>query len=472
MSINKNLFDALPIGFFNCLASGSSNRIYSDCLLLIYHEYDREITYRIARSRIRDALAIYLLENHIDYLDDEMTTDRNYNQLANSVIRKFCSKEVGWLEEDTDDATYEKHIMMTEQGVFLAEFLQKMMKPEWEEFSSYIFNIYNILQNPDQWEPDIYVNALRSVYRNAKQLSGALKRLATFIKKIIERMVREESLESLTENVLEYCEGDFIREYARLTKQQNIHMYRSFIRSKLEAMQNRQELFEGLVAGCAKEEELEHIEAENKVLDMIQTILQFFSVDYDQIMRDIKHKITVYLQLAIGRARFIRNRSRDIRGNVEQTIRILTEEMDNLGWKDELPEEMNPLFDLESNEFLDLESIRYPRKNQRIAKASQVEVEEMTEEDIERARLAHEREAENPYSKEKMKSYVEHVMGNRTEVSSDDLPLESKNELLSALSAVAYGRENGFEIRVEDGYMEMQQMLIRRFTIEKEEKNE
>ena len=58
-------------------------------------------------------------------------------------------------------------------------------------------------------------------------------------------------------------------------------MYRSFIRSKLEAMQNRQELFEGLVAGCAKEEELEHIEAENKVLDMIQTILQFFSVDYD-----------------------------------------------------------------------------------------------------------------------------------------------------------------------------------------------
>lgn len=43
---------------------------------------------------------------------------------------------------------------------------------------------------------------------------------------------------------------------------------------------------------------------------------------------------------------------------------------------------------------------------------------------------------------------------------------------MSALSAVAYGRENGFEIRVEDGYMEMQQMLIRRFTIEKEEKNE
>ncbi|MFQ9208748.1 MAG: hypothetical protein ACLR3S_06050 [Clostridium fessum] len=30
-------------------------------------------------------------------MDDEMTTDRNYNQLANSVIRKFCSKRSdGW----------------------------------------------------------------------------------------------------------------------------------------------------------------------------------------------------------------------------------------------------------------------------------------------------------------------------------------------------------------------------------------
>ena len=59
----KNLFDAIPSGFFNCLSSGSNNRIYADCLLVIYEQYEREITYRIARNRIRDALAAYLLEN-------------------------------------------------------------------------------------------------------------------------------------------------------------------------------------------------------------------------------------------------------------------------------------------------------------------------------------------------------------------------------------------------------------------------
>ena len=311
----ERLFDVIPSGFFNCLSSGSNNGIYSDCLQIIYEQYDREISYRIARSNIRDALASYLLENHVEFLDGEEDSGsrKNYNDLANGIIRKFSSKEIGWLEEENDDATYEKHIIMTEQGILLAEFLQQLRRPEREEYSSYIYNIYNVLHNEEQWSQDPYVEGLKNIYRNAKLLSKALKRLSTFIKKIIERMVREESLESLTENVIEYCEGNFIREYARLTKQQNIHMYRSFIRSKLESMQSDRVLFELLVIGCAVEEDLEEEAAKEQVLDMIQRTRGFLSEDYDHIMKEIKHKINVYLQIAVGRARFLRNRESDVR---------------------------------------------------------------------------------------------------------------------------------------------------------------
>lgn len=133
-------------GSFSTACRRSTNRVYAARLLLIYHEYDREITYRIPRSQVRDALAVYLMEHQVEKLEDEPEENTNYNEMANAVIRRFCSREVGWLEEDIDDATYEKHIMMTEQGVVLAEFLQQLMKPEREEFSSYIFNVYNILK--------------------------------------------------------------------------------------------------------------------------------------------------------------------------------------------------------------------------------------------------------------------------------------------------------------------------------------
>lgn len=80
-----NLFDIIPSGFFNCLSSGSNNRIYADCLLVIYEQYDREITYRISRGRIRDALSAYLLENHINFLELD-------SEQAGEKLQRYCQQ--------------------------------------------------------------------------------------------------------------------------------------------------------------------------------------------------------------------------------------------------------------------------------------------------------------------------------------------------------------------------------------------
>lgn len=465
----QNLFDVIPAGFFNYLASNSNHRIYADCLQVIYDEYDREISYRIPRSRIRDALAIYLMENHVQLEDEKFLENKNYNEMANTVIRKLSAQDVGWLEEEADDMTYEKHIVMTEAGIRLAEFLAELKKPEKEEFSSYIYTIYNTLQNEEMWKNDPYIDVLIQVNRNARMLSKALKRLATFIRKIIERMVNEGTFESLTENIIEYCEGSFIKEYTRLTKQQNIHVYRGIIRKQLDRLQSEPEIFELLVIGCVVEEEISEQEAEEKVITLIQSTKRFLTDDYDRIMKDIKHKINIYLHVAVGRMRFIYNRGIDIRGSVENTIQYIIEEMQDIGMKDDMPQDMNGLFLLDRNEFIDMSSLRYPRKQQQIRKTTVTDLEEMTEEQIEEARQAQRREAYNPYSREKMKAYVEQLMGEQTSIDSAHIPIRSKNDILASLSAVAYSGENGYVVEVEEGYMETEQMLLRNFTIRKEE---
>lgn len=463
------VFKMVPPGFFNNLASGSNQRIYADCIQLIYKEYEREISYRIPRNRIRDSLAIYFLEHHVELSNEDYSGDKTSNDMVAAVLRKFLSRETGWLDEEIDDATYEKQIVMTENGIALAEFLNQLEKPEKEEFSSYIYNIYNTLNNPEQWRDNPYVNGIKNINKNARQLSKALKKLSTFIRTIIEKMVQEKTLESLTENILEYCEGNFIREYSRLTKQQNIHIYRMFIRSKLEGMITDESVFESIVEDCVREEGLEYGEAQDAVLDMIQATKRFLVEDYDQIMRDIKHKINVYLQIAVGRARFIRNREHDIRGNVERTMRYIMEELTDLSMKDNLPEEMNALFTMDRHEFLDEGSIRYPRKNQTIKEPVMAEIEEMTEEALQAAKEAQQREAYNPYSSDLMKLYLEKKMGDSRSIVSEELPLNSKNDMLANLSSIAYAKDNGFDIEVLDGYYEANDMILRRFKITREE---
>ena len=463
------VFNVIPAGFFNNLASGSNQRIYADCMQLIYKEYEREISYRIPRNRIRDTLAIYFLEHHVELSEEEYTGDKTANDMAAAVIRKFISKEIGWLYEEIDDTTYEKQIVMTENGIALAEFLNQLEKPEQEEFSSYIYNIYNTLNNPDQWKENPYVNGIKNINKNARDLSKALKKLSTFIRKIIEKMVQEQSLESLTENILEYCDGNFIREYSRLTKQQNIHIYRIFIKTKLDGMIADEPVFERMVQDCMEEENLDHMKAENLVLDMIQATKRFLDEDYDQIMHDIKHKINIYLQIAIGRARFLRNRENDVRGNVERTMRYLMEEMTELSMKDTLPEEMEDLFQLNSHEFLDERSVRFPRQMQSIKEPVVTEIEEMTEEAIQAAMEAQRKEAYNPYARDMMKRYLEKQMGDAGEIQSEELPLNRKEDILANISAITYAKENGFRVEVQGGFYEANNMRLRRFKITKED---
>ena len=460
-----NLFDRIPKGFFNYLASGAQNRIYSSCLLVIYKEYERQISFRLPRARLRDALAIFLMENHIEMREEDMPDPKNFSDVASAILRRFCDESVGWLEEETDDATYEKQIMLTERGVMLAEFLQSLMTPEKEEYASFLIVIHDLFRNADVWREHPYVNGLKAVYRQARLLSGSLKKLATYIRKIIERMVREQTLESLTENIIEYLEGSFIREYARLTSETNIHMYRGNIREALMRLRDDAALFDRIVRECMMEESLSRREAEDKVLDMIQMTGRFLYDDYDRIMQDIKGKINLYLQIAVGRARFLRHREPDLRGHVEETIRYLARGMTEMELRDTLPEDMQELFPLRTMRYLDENSLRYPRVSRSVRGVTESEYVEISEEEMEKQKREQIREADNPYSRDRARAWLSHAMRSRRTIASDDLPLSSRNDLLMALSAVAYSEENGYEVEKQDGYFETESLLLHRFVI-------
>ena len=464
---DRRIFQILPSGFFNLLAGGSNQEIYSECLLLIYEQFEREISYRVDRKQIRDVLASYLYDQNIS-LDLEDEEQKNYSDLANAIIRKMSSKNIGWLEEETDDATLEKAVYMTENGLALAEFLLSVQMPEKEEYSAYIIHIYNTLMNLDQWKEHPYINGLKSISAQAKALSKSLKKLSTYIRKIIERMIVEETFETLTDNLIEYFDGNFVKEYARLTKQQNVYRYRGIIHGKLEQIKENTVLMESMIEECSKEEEISLEDAREQMDELFASTNRFLFDDYEKIMKDIKHKINVYLQVGIGRARFLRNREIDEKNYVERTIKILAQELSDLSNRDLLPQELMPLFAFDRNEFIDFASIRYPGKEKAIVKVTTQEVEELTDDAREMARRQQEKEAFNPSSKELMKRFIENCMNGKGKISAEELPIRKKEDLMAVLSAVAYAKDNGYSIEVQDGYLEANGLLLHRFLIENE----
>lgn len=467
-----NVFNVIPNNFFNPLSSGSNYKMNAILLQFIYQQYDNEISYRIKRSMLRDELAYFISNNSDFFIFDSETTSKNYQEMATDYLRKFAGKDVGWLEEESDDSTFEKYIVITEQGIMLADLLTRLERPEREELSSYMYNIHNTLINEKQWNGDPYVGALKNVYKNAKALSKSLKKMSTYIRKTIEKLMKEISYESLTENIITYCDGDFIKEYARLTKpQNNIHIYRGQIITLLEKLQNNEEIYELIVIGCVNEEDVEQRKAEEKIEFMFDAIKKFLKDDYLKIIADIKHKLNLYITMALGRLRYLKNHEVDMRGNVEKTLKYMLDIVEDSRIREELSEEMVELIRIHHNKYIDVRSIRMPQNRRGVRKKSVAEIEVLTEEDLKNFKAIYEKEAKNPYSKEITKQYLKSLMGNHRELTSNKIMLNSKEDLLMTLSATAYAEENGYKLEVGDTYFEVGNMILKSFRIT-EESNE
>lgn len=459
-----NVFDSIPDEFFNCLASSSNHRVYAGCLELIYSQYDKEISYRLERSFLRDVLAAFLLENHLDFAEEEITVVSG-NDEANFVLRKFIS--AGWLEEEQDDTTFEKYIVMTDPGIALAEFLQKLKKPATPEFSSYILNIYNRFNSKEyENKQELYNFILKPTFSDAKSLSSSLKKLSTSIKKIIEKMNHEGSLESLTENIISYCDGDFIKEYSRLVHQQNIHIYRNFITRKLDELK-QQGNFTLLCAELLAEEkahknQISNMEAEERIYEMIDSTKKFLHDDYNKIMDDIKLKINTYIHIAIARERMLRNKGLDIRGIVEQTLRVLISSED-ISEK----EKIENLFNVQKFEYVDQSSVMFPHKSQQILHNTETDYFELTKEEIEKQRAVLERESHNPYSKDEMKKYMDDLFLQNEIIDNKTFNYSTKEDVLKSLAAVSYAKENGYSIETDGTYIKNEKFVTKHWRARK-----
>lgn len=462
-----NVFDSIPDGFFNLLASSANHRAYADCLELIFSQYDKEISYRLERSYLRDVLAAFLLENHLDLSDEEHSMSSG-NDEANFVLRKFIS--VGWLEEEQDDTTFEKYIVMTDNGIELAKFLQRLKRPATPEFSSYILNIYNRFNSKEyENKQELYNFILKPTFSDAKSLSSDLKKLSTSIKKIIEKMNHEGTLESLTENIISYCDGDFIKEYSRLVHQQNIHIYRNFITRKLDELK-QQDNFTLLCTELLSEEkshrnQISNMEAEERIYEMIDSTKKFLHDDYNKIMDDIKQKINTYIHIAIARERMLRNKGLDIRGVVEQTLRVLISSeltSENI--------ETGALFNLHKFEYIDLSSIMYPHKSQQVLYNTETEYFELSKEEMERQKYILEQESHNPYSKDEMKKYMDDLYNQNEIVDNETFNYANKEDILKSLAAVSYAKENGYSIETDGTYIENENYVIKHWRARKNAK--
>ena len=198
---------------------------------------------------------------------------------------------------------------------------------------------------------------------------------------------------------------------------------------------------------------------------MIDSTKKFLHDDYNKIMDDIKQKINTYIHIAIARERMLRNKGLDIRGVVEQTLRILISSE-----KNSEKEDPGKLFNIQKFEYVDQSSVMYPHKSQQILHNTESEYFELSKEEIERQKYILEQESHNPYSKDHMKKYMDDLFMQNKIIDNSQFNYSNKEDILKSLAAVSYAKENGYLIETDGTYIESENYITKHWRARKNDK--
>ena len=463
----SDIYETIGHRFFTGLSS-PNKALYINCLDSIYAMSEGQISHIHTRERLHQNIESCIAETHaVLYGLDGTEVSDTLSKRASEVMYSLI--EYGWLvSEDIEDA-FGQNVYLSEPGTALIRFLRALAQPVQKEYTTFIFNMYNALTNRKQWEDNPYALMLKPVYDNATGLYDALQDLNTYLKDIIKRMGSHTTYEELFENLSDYVEGMFLKQYSRLIRQ-NVHSYGAVIIRVLGEVREEPAMVQKLIDGYKTENDCnDNAIARDAVHDKINQVIHFLSEQYIRIMNDISSKMGKYIDVLLARLKFMESSgSTDMRDLVES---FLIQAVSNIQADKSWIEQNLNLFNLYRCMQVDPRGLKKIKKRRERVIDSVEEIEEISAEEEAASLMEIRKRIDNPYSADKMAMILNRMTEDGRSVSLKDMPSGTNGDFLRAMAASCYADATGYSIEDYGGYVEsgdymLANILIKRRTDE------
>ena len=252
MTTNRNetssdhMFRVFPESFFSVL-SGGNRELFELALTALYKKTSYGTSYSMT---FEDACAVVeeaISDRSFSIEEDEEETGESLSSdhdKALYVLRKLRLR--GWINEEIGE-NYQRLIQFEDYATELLQTILRMSANEEQEYSGYIYTIYQLLKSVDMINGDL---ALERTVSNTEDLFRQLASLNTNIKKYIQRLLDEENrdnLQALMEMLLEeYQKGVVDRAYYNLTTRDHPEKFREYILEKIALIRSDQMLMDAM----------------------------------------------------------------------------------------------------------------------------------------------------------------------------------------------------------------------------------
>ncbi len=415
---HQNLFTAFPETFFHVFY-GVNRELMQRSLSTLYAATKYGTSYTLTFEEACDRVEDVVLAGSFA-VDAEGEPLEGTRGVAQFVLRRL--KDCGWLLEEVGE-NYQRYLHFQDYAVGFLQAVRKISASESEEYSGFIYTIYQLLRSIDPLHGDI---ALERAYSNTEELFRQLASLNTNIKKYIQKLLNEENkddLRNLMVMLLEDYQVSVVdRAYFNLTTKDNPEKYRRYVLERMRVIGEDANLLDQMIRQRADRKGESYETACEKLVAQMDYIESCFE-SIDGLMDEINRKNNRYIHSALARITFLLEAHDDLEGKTNRILKALVS--GSL--------EPDQLFSLFKTVYLDEESLYTPKKKRLRVKQSFAEEPPLDEEALRSFQelLAQEQK----YSKRAVEQHFLELLQDREELRSDELDLAD----LEALTYLVLG---------------------------------
>ncbi len=437
-----NIFNITGDDFFKAL-TGKYQKVFADCLEIIYNSYRTELSYGIDKESLVIQISDYFEKNadtSVQFDDDDEILNDSRSK-ASAFLRKL--RGYGWIENEFGSDGREK-IIMPDYSVTMIQAMISVSEVKEMEYQSEISAIFSMLTN-EKLNDRPYPQIIKPVYDRTLALFTELKKLNTSIRKYIEGLTTGLSPEEIMEHFFAYNDNIGSKSYHRMKTNDNVSKFRNTIVSRLNEMLNDKEMLERIVLGYQNIENCnDKNEAYDCVIGIINDIISHFN-SYDEIEKEIESKHHKYIRSAVSRAKLAFLNTNNIEGKITTVIRSLSQLFDdeNSGsMYEDIPADYCRIFNIFPQSFLSGESLYTAPISKKIGEVEEIfSINSVDETELAKRRKALKEKNERRFSRKNINSYVMTLLKDKEYFWGSEIEVHSRRDMVRLVFICFYGRD-------------------------------
>jgi len=369
---------------------------------------------------------------------EENETMKNSRDSANFIIRKL--DECGWIDIETTN-NYNQIINLRDYAISMLGTMDKIINNEGLEYQGYVYTIFSILFSNESTEYNVM---LEQVYENTHKLVNGLKTLNSNIKKYIDQITLKKTPEEIMKLHFEgYAQNIVDKGYHRLKTSDNVSKFRPRIIERLEAVKSDKEY---LKIVCKQELEMEKYKTMDEAYDKVtmglnDTINALYNID--QIIDEIDRKNFQYIRASLSRVKYLLNNTRDLSGQITEILKYISSsiENDNLNLKEDIILEIEELFGLFPQNFIDGKSLYVSNEGKKDFKPQEIDKANIVSKEQREQKIKQLKEKNKTrMSKENVDKFILNALGNNKTINASSLELNEVKDYIRIIYIIIYGK--------------------------------